>query len=507
MPGLDREGFNQTAQIGRCDVDKQDGIADYIITTEWVVHRQATVYCVFCQWRFLSNRGNWQLIDAYRSHAFSLQKAGSRADVFERASGRDRLGEVHFRWSVSDATQARSGRMSLSSSVMNGPFQARSRSTLERNRSPFSDGCACHGSTEGSSMYSEEGGIVDDEVEPLLGMVGRSESIVSVWRTVRRVAGVVSSVLITGETGTGKELVARALHEHSRRSSGPFVRLNCGAISESLFESELFGHTKGAFTGAMESRAGRFEAAHGGTIFLDEINSLSLPLQVKLLRVLQEHEFERVGDVRTIRVDVRVVAATNLDLATEVLQGRFREDLYYRLNVIPIHLPPLRERRSDIIPLADSFARRHCLAYGWIYQGIPEALRHEMLEYSWPGNIRELQNYIERSLILGGNGHLAVLPVATRPVSTVEDSNIAGDLRELFDIQRLCREFVSRRRSIPVSEESIYSQIMSDIEKELITQVLRENLGIRSRTAVALGLDRNTLQRKIEEYGLQPKAR
>lgn len=397
--------------------------------------------------------------------------------------------------------------MSLSASIIDASFQSRSRVLHERTRSAFSEAYACQETGEPILSSPEEPIPPDLEAEPLPGMVGHSRAMLSVWQTVRRVAGALSSVLITGETGTGKELVARALHEHSRRSSGPFVRLNCGAISESLFESELFGHTKGAFTGATESRAGRFEAAHGGTIFLDEINSLSLPLQVKLLRVLQEHEFERVGDVRTIRVDVRVVAATNLDLATEVLQGRFREDLYYRLNVIPIHLPPLRERRGDIIPLADSFARRYCLAYGWTFQGIPESLKHEMTDYPWPGNIRELQNYIERSLILGGNGQLAGLPPATRPVMTSEDSISIADSRELFDIRRLCREFVSRRRSILVSDESVYSQVISEVEKELITQMLRENLGVRSRTAVALGLDRNTLQRKIEEYGLQPKAR
>src|ERR1700759_5585716 len=196
--------------------------------------------------------------------------------------------------------------------------------------------------------------------DPVLpGLIGNSAAMRGVYQMTRRVACSVATVLLTGETGTGKELIARALHELSPRSSGPFIRVNCGALSESLLESELFGHTKGAFTNAHENRTGRFEAAHGGTIFLDEINSVSYKLQVKLLRVLQEQEFERVGDTRTIKVDCRVIAATNRDLLDEIEEGRFREDLYYRLNVIPIYLPPLRERREDIPALVTFFAKRY----------------------------------------------------------------------------------------------------------------------------------------------------
>src|SRR6202048_5266401 len=194
---------------------------------------------------------------------------------------------------------------------------------------------------------------------PLSGVVGACAAMREVYRLTRLVAPAPASVLLVGETGTGKELVARAIHDLSPRADGPYVRVNCGALSESLLESELFGHIKGAFTGAIDNKTGRFEAAHTGTIFLDEISSMSPKLQVKLLRVLQEHEFERVGESRTIRVDTRVIAATNQFLEDEITSGRFREDLYYRLNVVPIYLPPLRERRDDIPELALFFLRRY----------------------------------------------------------------------------------------------------------------------------------------------------
>jgi transcriptional regulator with PAS, ATPase and Fis domain len=217
------------------------------------------------------------------------------------------------------------------------------------------------------------------------GLIGSCEPMQEVYRMTRKVAPTSATVLLTGETGTGKELIARALHELSPRATGPFIRVNCGALSESLLESELFGHAKGAFTSAIETRTGRFEAAHGGTIFLDEINSVSYQLQVKLLRVLQEHEFERVGDTRTIRVDCRVIAATNVDLQDEITSGRFREDLFYRLNVIPIYLPALRQRQEDIPDLVSFFLRRYSMANGLqVPRMAPDTMRF-LTQYDWPG--------------------------------------------------------------------------------------------------------------------------
>src|SRR6266403_4061683 len=226
---------------------------------------------------------------------------------------------------------------------------------------------------------------------PLPGVVGDSPAMRDVYRLTRLVATSRASVLIVGETGTGKELIARSIHRLSPRGDGPYVRVNCGALAESLLESELFGHVKGAFTGAIDNKIGRFEAAHGGTIFLDEISSMSAKLQVKLLRVLQEHEFERVGESRTIRVDTRVVAATNQFLEDEIDAGRFRDDLYYRLNVVPIHLPPLRERRHDIPELARHFLTRYSEENRRDAPELPDDVLNTLLDYDWPGNVRELE--------------------------------------------------------------------------------------------------------------------
>src|SRR4051794_20219663 len=242
----------------------------------------------------------------------------------------------------------------------------------------------------------------------LPGVIGSSPAMLEVFRITRQVAPSRACVLIVGETGTGKELIARAIHDLSPRYSGPYIRVNCGALTESLLESELFGHVKGSFTGAVDNRTGRFEAAHTGSIFLDEINSTSPKLQVKLLRVLQEGEFERVGDTNTKKVDTRIVAATNRDLLEEIDGGRFREDLYYRLNVVPIYLPPLRERREDIGPLVEAFLRRYAEQNRRDVRRVhPEAMRL-LREHDWPGNVRELQNYVERAVILGEGPELTV---------------------------------------------------------------------------------------------------
>ncbi len=237
-------------------------------------------------------------------------------------------------------------------------------------------------------------------------MIGASPAMHSVFQAIARVAPAGSTVLLCGESGTGKELAARAIHRNSPRACGPFVPINCAAIQETLLESELFGHERGAFTGAIAQKRGKLEMAGGGTVFFDEIGELALPLQAKLLRVLQEQEFERVGGVRPIRIDVRVLAATNRDLASRVREGLFRQDLYYRLNVVRLTMPPLRERRADIPLLAEAFAVKAAKRCGRIFTGIaPEAVR-SLMDYDWPGNVRELENAIERAIVLGSNGRI-----------------------------------------------------------------------------------------------------
>src|SRR6056297_2286938 len=243
---------------------------------------------------------------------------------------------------------------------------------------------------------------------PIPGIIGSSPAMQEVYRVTRRVAGSNASVLILGETGVGKELIAGAVHRLSRRSGGPFVRVNCGALSESLLESELFGHVRGAFTGAIANRTGRFEAANGGTIFLDEINSTTLTLQVKLLRVLQEKEFERVGDTSTLRTDVRIIAASNRDLMEEVREGRFREDLYWRLNVVPIEIPPLRERRDDIPALVSHFLDHYNEINDRYVTHIGPGAMEALQNYHWPGNVRELQNYVERAVVMAETDELLI---------------------------------------------------------------------------------------------------
>lgn len=340
---------------------------------------------------------------------------------------------------------------------------------------------------------------------PISGIIGNSSAMKEVYRVTRKVAPSSATVLLTGETGTGKELIARALHELSSRASGPFIRVNCGALSESLLESELFGHIKGAFTSAHESRTGRFEAAHGGTVFLDEINSVSYQLQVKLLRVLQEHEFERVGDTKTIRVDCRVVAATNVDLLGEIQEDRFREDLYYRLNVIPIYLPALRERQDDIPALVKFFMQRYAEENKLPFSRVTNRALGYLTQYDWPGNVRELQNYIERALVLASTDEIDAddLPQHVRGLAPVTIGRRQSD-----DIGSLCTDLVSRGIA-EVGEDStaVYNYVVNHVEREVILQVLRQCQGVQTRTATRLGINRNTLHKKIEEHGLQDESR
>ena len=272
------------------------------------------------------------------------------------------------------------------------------------------------------------------------------------------------------------------------------------ALSESLLESELFGHVKGAFTSAIENRTGRFEAAHGGTIFLDEINSVSYKLQVKLLRVLQEHEFERVGDTKTIRVDCRIVAATNRDLLEEIEAGRFREDLYYRLNVVPIYLPPLIDRREDIPLLIEFFASSYASANRRPEPKIPNDVLVALRDYSWPGNVRELQNYIERRSCWRRGNCFHWICSRHRFVDWLPS---AWDGDRPRDVESMCRELVARGMTdTDHSETGVYDYVVSLVEKTLIHHVLNVCQGIQTKAATRLGINRNTLHKKIQDYGL-----
>ena len=307
------------------------------------------------------------------------------------------------------------------------------------------------------------------------GIVGSSAALRAVLDQVRVVAPTDTTVLIGGETGTGKELIARAIHMRSERRNGPFVKVNCAAIPMELLESELFGYEKGAFTGAVAQRIGRFEMGNGGTVFLDEIGEMPLHLQSKLLRVLQEQEFERVGGNRTIRVDVRIVAATNRDLKTMVHANGFRADLYYRLAVFPVTVPPLRERREDIPVLTRYFVQKHAARIGRKIESIPPYALDALTNYDWPGNIRELQNVIERSVVLSDGPELALaLP-----------------------------EFEGR--PAPVALDMQTANVTDISERARILQVLKETKGMvggANGAAARLGLKRTTLQSRMRKFNI-----
>ncbi|MFH1143476.1 MAG: sigma-54 dependent transcriptional regulator [Candidatus Eisenbacteria bacterium] len=308
-------------------------------------------------------------------------------------------------------------------------------------------------------------------------IVGRSSRMLELYGTIAKVAAAASSVLITGESGTGKELVARAIHMRSPRRAGPFVRVNCGALPQGVLESELFGHEKGAFTGASRQRRGRFELAEGGTLFLDEIADIGPAVQMRLLRVLQEREFERVGGEHTLHVNVRVIAATNRDIRAEVAGGNFREDLFYRLYVIPLHLPPLRDRKEDIPLLAVHFVGRLCRAMGRPVAGIaPEALRMLTL-YDWPGNVRELENALERALVL-----------------------CEGERIEEPDLHFL-RQAQSERLPLPAGVLPLNSAL-AELERTLLERALEEAHGVKAEAARLLELKPSALYYKLEKYGL-----
>ena len=350
-------------------------------------------------------------------------------------------------------------------------------------------------------MLRQPGQPADDTSPPLAGLIGSSAAMLEVYAMTRRVAATNASVLLLGETGTGKELIAKAIHELSPRGSGPFVRVNCGALSESLLESELFGHVRGAFTGAVANRAGRFEAAHTGTIFLDEINSTTPKLQVKLLRVLQEREFERVGDTETVRVDTRVIAASNRDLLDEVAKEHFREDLYYRLNVVPILLPPLRARRDDIPLLVTHFLGIYNEANDRYVVHIEKAAVEALVRYHWPGNVRELQNVVERCVVMapGDEITLALLP----PTIRGEKPSSAPLPGRGGDLDSLARDLVEQGLvTAGPDDDNLFDRVVSRVERELISQMLAACKGVQLKAAARLGINRNTLRKKLQEHGL-----
>ena len=335
---------------------------------------------------------------------------------------------------------------------------------------------------------------------PLPGIIGSSAAIAEVFRTTRQVARSSASVLLLGETGTGKELIAHAVHNLSQRRDRAFVRVNCGALSESLLESELFGHVRGAFTGAIDNRTGRFEAAHQGTIFLDEINSTTLHLQVKLLRVLQEREFERVGDTRTIRVDTRIIAASNRDLLELALAGTFREDLFYRLNVVPIFIPPLRERAEDVPQLVTHFLNFYNEKNDRYVAHIEPRALEALERYAWPGNVRELQNYVERAVVMATGDELTyeLLPEAVR---TGRQPKSLGPRTMTFE--ELTEELVVQGLSAATEvDNDLHGRIVNRVEQEVISQVMNLCDSVQIKAAARLGINRNTLHKKLKEYGL-----
>ena len=318
---------------------------------------------------------------------------------------------------------------------------------------------------------------VRDRVAPS-NIVGVSPPMQRVFEVVDQVAPSRATVMISGESGTGKELVANAIHQRSPRVSGPFIKLHCAALAESLLESELFGHEKGSFTGAVARKDGRFSLADGGTLFLDEIGEISPSIQVKLLRFLQEHEFERVGGTQTLRVDVRVIAATNRNLVEEVAKGRFREDLYYRLNVVALEMPPLRDRRSDIPALAKFFLDRYTKENAKQIEGFAPETMELLIAYDWPGNVRELENAIERAVVLttGSVIEARFLPPNVRP------------------------------RLTPAGMPVIPGATLGDIERYAILETLKATGGSTSKAAELLGISVRTIQYRLHQYNEAPRS-
>ncbi len=307
-------------------------------------------------------------------------------------------------------------------------------------------------------------------------IIGKNRKMLELFDLINDIAKTNSTILITGDSGTGKELIANALHFNSDRVKKPFVKVNCGVLAENLLESELFGHVKGAFTGAIKDKLGRFEISHGGSIFLDEIGDISPNMQLKLLRVLQEGEFERVGSTETVKVDVRIIAATNRDLASLMMKGEFRQDLYYRLNVIPLEVPPLRERKDDIPLLVTHFLDKYNKQFNKKIEVIEDDAMKYLQNYTWPGNIRELENLIERSVVLNKTGKLSFKDFPS------------------YVIQR------EDELEIQIPTDGLLTDIVDTYERRIILRALKENNFNKLRTAEKLGIHRSTFMSKLKKY-------
>jgi two-component system nitrogen regulation response regulator GlnG len=338
------------------------------------------------------------------------------------------------------------------------------------------------------------------EVWEFGALIGRHPRMQEVYKTIGRIASSDVTVLLRGESGTGKELVARAIHHYSRRAGRPFVAVSCAAIPGTLLESELFGHERGAFTDAKERRLGKLELAHGGTFYLDEVGDMPLDLQTKLLRALQERTIERVGGNDPIRIDVRVLAATHRDLEAMMKEGRFREDLYYRLNVVTLNLPPLRERRRDIPLLVDHFLAKYARDLG-DRAVAPDAL-DRLVGYDWPGNVRELENVIQRAMVMATSGVILPEHLPIGPVSAAASVAVDATLEDI--IERKLLDCVRGLRSH--ASANLYDLMIGLVEKPLLRAVLRETAGNQVRAAQLLGINRNTLRKKLTEHGIDPDA-
>jgi two-component system nitrogen regulation response regulator NtrX len=330
-----------------------------------------------------------------------------------------------------------------------------------------------------SRRLSDEKARLEEDLTKEFRLIGESEAIKDLLKTIARIGPSQARVLITGENGVGKGIVARAIHKASERSDARFVEVCCAAIPDDLIESELLGHEKGAFTGAAQRKPGRFEIADGGTIFLDEIGDMSPKVQAKVLRVLEENEFERVGGTETISVDVRVIAATNKDLRALIDEGKFREDLFYRLNVVPMEIPPLRRRKEDIPVLAEYFLQVYCDMYGLKAKTLDKKVVERLIDYSWPGNVRELRNIIERMVITSEADHL-----------------ILEDLPPLTGGALL--------KSADYADVGSYEEFKSTSESAFLERKLRDNNWNISKTAKALGMQRSNLYKKIQKLGIEP---